>query len=94
MSVFTYKEFNREELPVKTSATSVAAVLDDTEFLPISRRLKDDDGQTYKTRAAREIDDVLRTVCMVDDEGKGVCSACPYREFFFGEDVGVGEDNL
>lgn len=31
----------------------------------------------------KEIDDVLRKVCIIDDEGKGQCETCPYRDHFY-----------
>jgi len=58
---------------------SIKSILKDTET-PIDRT-----GAVKKTAAAREIDDILRAVCMVDSKGKGICQTCPYREFFFGE---------
>jgi len=64
----------------------LTAILDDTELLPISRKTSD---EKYKTSAAREVDEVLRAVCTIDDQGKGICEICPYREFFFGETVKV-----
>jgi hypothetical protein len=33
----------------------------------------------------KEIDQVLRAVCSIDDRGKGICEGCPYREHFYGE---------
>jgi len=41
----------------------------------------------HTTSAAREIDEILRAVCSIDDKGRGVCESCPYREHFFGENV-------
>jgi hypothetical protein len=37
----------------------------------------------------KEIDEVLRAVCMLDGNGKGLCQLCPYREFFYGEDISI-----
>jgi MoaA/NifB/PqqE/SkfB family radical SAM enzyme len=48
--------------------------------------------ETSQTSAIREVDEVLRAVCQIDEKGKGMCESCPYREFFFGEQV--SGDNL
>jgi hypothetical protein len=39
--------------------------------------------ETERTRAAREIDETLRKICTIDTDGGGVCSTCPYREYFY-----------
>jgi len=65
-----------------TVPTPLGVVLAETEHAPIRRK--------YKTEAAREIDEMLRAVCTVDDKGKGMCEICPYREHFFGENINVG----
>jgi len=62
-----------------SDTTPLSVVLDETEHLPIGRK--------YKTEAAREIDEMLRAVCTVDEKGKGQCETCPYREHFFGENI-------
>ena len=62
-------------------------ILADTEILPISRKVMDDTPKTYQTEAAHEIDELLRAVCTVDDQGRGICETCPYREHFFGEPI-------
>ena len=33
--------------------------------------------------AVREVDEVLRAVCAVEDPEKGPCCRCPYRDYFF-----------
>lgn len=33
----------------------------------------------------KELDEVFRKVCVIDENGKGQCESCPYREHFFGE---------
>jgi hypothetical protein len=73
----------------KTSALAVtkgglADILKDTEQ-PIERT-----APQRQTGAAREIDEILRAVCSVDVNGKGICESCPYREHFFGENVKLG----
>jgi len=35
----------------------------------------------------KEIDEVLRAACQIDDKKRGMCGACPYREFFYGEEI-------
>ena len=44
-----------------------------------------------KDNAVKEIDEILRKVCIID-EGRGQCETCPYREHFFG--LAVGEDEV
>jgi len=41
----------------------------------------------------KELDDALRKICIIDEDGKGQCSGCPYREHFFGEAL-VSEDEV
>ena len=69
------------------SVSPLSIVLDDTGHLPISRKLADGNSKKYQTDAAREIDELLRAVCTVDENGKGICETCPYREHFFGENI-------
>lgn len=33
--------------------------------------------------AKREVDEVLRAICSVGADKKGICSTCPYRDKFF-----------
>ena len=58
----------------------IKAMLRDTAKTPIERNIA-------KSAAAREIDNILRAVCKIDDAGKGMCECCPYRDFFFGDRV-------
>jgi len=38
-----------------------------------------------KTLAVKELDEAIRAVCVtIDENGKGQCETCPYREHFFG----------
>lgn len=47
-----------------------------------------------KTAAAREVDEVLRAVCQIDEHKKGMCESCPYRDFFYGDhEITAGLDN-
>jgi len=64
----------------------LSAILDETEKQPISRKsaLRE---RAFQTEAAREIDDLLRNVCSVNDAEHGICDKCPYREYFFGENI-------
>jgi hypothetical protein len=39
----------------------------------------------------KEVDEVLRKACVIDEEGRGQCESCPYREYFFGA-VADGEE--
>jgi len=60
---------------------ALKSILQDTQDTRIDRQ-----NQTApKTKAAREIDEVLRAVCTINDQGKGMCETCPYRDHFFGE---------
>jgi len=40
----------------------------------------------------KELDEALRKICVIDEDGKGQCSGCPYREHFFGEVVEAGDE--
>ena len=42
--------------------------------------------------AVKELDEALRAICIIDENGKGQCGSCPYREHFFG--LAVGEDEV
>jgi len=62
------------------------AILQDINTQSIDRTSVDKvEGKSNS--AVREIDEILRAVCTVDDKGKGICEMCPYREFFFGENI-------
>jgi len=63
---------------------ALKSILNDTAKSSIDRQVG------FRTHAAREIDEVLRAICTVDDKGKGICESCPYREFFYGENVDGG----
>jgi len=41
----------------------------------------------------KQLDEALRKVCIIDEDGQGQCSHCPYREHFFGGVV-VSEDEV
>ena len=40
-------------------------------------------AEPVKTEEAQEVDEVLRKVCTIGDDGKGQCESCPYREHFY-----------
>jgi len=42
-------------------------------------------AETNPVDAVQELDEVLRKVCIIDEDGRGQCETCPYREHFFGE---------
>ena len=63
---------------VQPSDESIAAVIEETAFVPIRR----EEGSTA-ARVAVEIDELLRKVCTVDDAGRGQCETCPYRDYFY-----------
>jgi hypothetical protein len=65
-------------LSVKSNPLS--EILADTAESPISRATP-----KFVSNAAREIDEVLRAVCQIDETKKGICESCPYRDYFFGE---------
>ena len=60
---------------------ALKSILNDTAKSPIDRH------PSHKTKAAREVDEILRAVCSIDNRGKGMCESCPYREFFYGENI-------
>jgi hypothetical protein len=64
-------------------APALDRILAETAKNPIERN----GVSALKTRAAKEIDEVLRAVCQIDDNEKGICHSCPYREFFYGETI-------
>jgi len=39
----------------------------------------------------KEIDEILRAVCSVDEKKRGVCASCPYRDYFYGGEEVVGK---
>jgi len=45
-----------------------------------------------KPVAVKELDEALRKICVVDENGKGQCETCPYREHFFGTAVDADDD--
>ena len=45
------------------------------------------DASRVNDNAIKEIDEILRKVCVIDENGKGQCEGCPYREYFFGDAV-------
>ena len=68
------------------------AMLQDTKDTPIDRSGAPpppiiDTLEQINSSAIKEIDEILRLVCTIDDEGKGICEICPYREFFYGENI-------
>ena len=67
------------EKPQGKAVGALKSILEDTNKAGIVR-----DGALV-TNAAREIDEVLRAVCSINAQGKGMCEQCPYREFFYGE---------
>ena len=40
----------------------------------------------------KELDEILRKVCVIDENGKGQCESCPYREHFFGGALESGDE--
>jgi len=40
----------------------------------------------------KELDEILRKVCVIDENGQGQCETCPYREHFFGEALESGDE--
>jgi hypothetical protein len=44
-------------------------------------------SEARNDNAIKEIDEILRKVCIIGENGKGQCESCPYREHFFGEAV-------
>lgn len=42
--------------------------------------------------AVRELDEALRKICIIDENGRGQCENCPYREHFFGAAVNADDD--
>ena len=40
--------------------------------------------ETSHVEAVKELDEVLRRICVIDENGRGQCESCPYREHFFG----------
>lgn len=75
-------------LPSKPFSKSIAAlpplqaILADTAEKPIKRNTAVKTADTI-----REIDEVLRAVCTIDERKKGACQTCPYRDFFYGEEI-------
>jgi len=59
------------------------AILDATENTPIDRTV------IAKPTAKHEIDEILRAVCTIGGDKKGVCVTCPYRDYFFGENIDI-----
>ena len=62
--------------PLKSILQDTCGGIDRTEHSEI---------QPTATAAVHEIDEVLRAVCRVNDQGKGMCETCPYRGAFYGE---------
>ena len=59
---------------------ALKSILEETAVTPIERN-------PHRTMASREIDEVLRAVCTIDDKGKGICENCPYRDFFYEDKI-------
>ena len=38
---------------------------------------------SHNTKAAQEVDELLRTVCSFSEDGTNACQKCPYRKEFF-----------
>ena len=76
------------------SLPPLKSILEDTDKKKIEREKPDSKKieKTVNTRAAREIDEVLRAICTIDDKGKGICESCPYREYFYGETVVIARN--
>lgn len=36
-----------------------------------------------KSEEVQELDEAIRKICTIDEDGKGQCESCPYREHFF-----------
>ena len=72
-------------LAEKKQKAPLATIIEETSSTPISREKAAVATTGYNTVAAKEVDELLRKVCAVDAEGKGICEKCPYREFFYGE---------
>ena len=41
--------------------------------------------KTSPVEVVKELDEILRKVCIIDENGGGQCESCPYRDYFFGE---------
>ena len=57
--------------------------------------------EPIKPVEVNEVDEVLRKVCTIDENGKGQCETCPYRDHFYQFNVehqpqgkAVGQDDL
>ena len=89
VTVFASGSLNVSKKPFSKALSTLPplkSILTDTEK-GINRQ-KAADKEIEKpaaSRAAREIDEILRAICSVDDKGKGICETCPYRDYFFGE---------
>ena len=55
---------------------------------------KCDELPVIKNNAVTELDQIIRKVCIVGEDGKGQCETCPYREHFFGVVATVDEDEV
>lgn len=75
---------NTEAPPATKVAGALKSILQDTE-----QGINRETVEEYRMQATREIDEVLRAICRIDDKGKGMCECCPYRDYFFGENVNL-----
>lgn len=44
--------------------------------------------------ALEELDEAIRKICVIDENGKGQCETCPYREHFFGASSAEDGDDV
>ena len=73
----------QEQIQETQAVGALKSILNETKCSRIDRHA----STGYSTNAAREIDEVLRAVCTIGDNGKGLCESCPYREFFYGDNI-------
>jgi hypothetical protein len=66
---------NQTKVVSISRTTKVVAHEDDaTEDLPVV---------ADRVEAVEELNEALRHICIIDEEGRGQCDGCPYREYFF-----------
>jgi len=70
------EERSDEESQVRTDKS--ASTRDSSTSLGMTSGAQDD------MQAIKELDEAIRKLCIIDENGKGQCETCPYREHFFG----------
>ena len=50
---------------------------------PMSNTIHQESTDKFETKAAAEVDEVIRTMCNFDEDGVTACSECPYRKEFY-----------